>query len=56
MAEQKIPCPNCPGEMVFQTFTNCFQQTVEFYECVECYFRLDSKAAVRLKRKKTKAA
>lgn len=52
MIEEKIPCPNCPGEMVFQTFTNCFQQSVEFYKCVGCGFTLDKDSVKKRRRSK----
>lgn len=56
MPDEKQACPNCQGEMALQSFTNCFQQTVEFYQCAGCGFTLDKKVVDRLKRRKAKAA
>jgi hypothetical protein len=42
--------------MTLQSFTNCFQQTVEFYKCAGCGFALDKVVADKPKRRKAKAA
>jgi hypothetical protein len=55
MAEEKMTCLHCPGEMVLQTFTNCFQQSIEFFRCAGCGFTLDRNAVGKPKDRKVKA-